>query len=153
MHNFEFTSLAKMTSGNPRKERHGEEGGELALDLDFAVETEAGVLNQMALGDEFDWQALYDQDGQVKNIGLKRLVFTREFEDHTMTLTVGDRQHTFEEVHLKKFSAEPVFGNRVNLKFQAQTHPNEDDVGPVLEGLVNGCEVSISGPIEEDGDE
>ncbi len=147
MMTFELESEGKMTSGNPRKERHGKEDGVLALDLDFACEVEAEILDQLALGDEFDWGSLYDKDGQVKNIGLKHIAFGREFEEHELLIEIGDRTFEFRDALIKKFRAEPIFGNRIMLKFQAQLHPDEADVGPVLEGLVNGCRVTV-GPGE-----
>lgn len=143
MLSFKLDTPAKMTSGNVRKERHGQDDGVLALDMDFEAEVSVENLAQMALGDELDWSFLYDQDGQVKNLGVKRLVFDREFEDHEISVGVSDRGFDFSEAHLKKFSAEPVFGNRIKLHFQAQVHPDEQEIGPVLEGLVNWCSVKV----------
>lgn len=148
---FELSTEAKMTSGNPRKEKHGSDDGALALDLDFACEVGCENLEQMALGDKYDWGHLYDKDGQVKNIGLKRVVFSREFEDHQISVRIGDRTFALAEVHLKKFAAEPVFGGQVKLTFQAQAHPPEGEIGPILEGLVNGCTLEISGPADDAG--
>lgn len=140
----ELDTEAKMTSCNPRKELHGKEDGVVAMDMDFETEIAVNILEQMALGDQLDWGCLYDQDGQVKNLGVKKLMFSREFEEHDLTVQVDDRQFDFREAHLKKFSAEPVFGNRVKFRFQAQVHPDETDIGPVLEGLVSGCHVNVS---------
>lgn len=143
---FELSTGAKMTSGNPRKEKHGKDDGALAVDLDFSCEVGCEVLEQLALGDSFDWGHLYDKDGQVKNIGLKRLVFSREFEDHRILIKIGDNDFVLDETHIKKFAAEPVFGGQVKLSFQAQSHPSEQEIGPILDGLVNGCKIDISCP-------
>jgi len=152
---------ADMTSGNPRKERHGQEDGALALDLDFSCEVLSDVLNQLSLGDEVDYDnLLYDEDGQVKNTGIKRLVFARELEDHDLELKISKRKFDFTEVTVKKISAEPIFGTRVKLSFQAQLHPDDKQIGPVLEGLVHGCKLTIGpgdplpeGEEEEEGQE
>lgn len=134
----EFQQSAKMTSGNTRGERHGTDGeGELALDLDFTTEVGSDVLEQLAVGETVDYRKwFWDKDGQVRNLGLKRITFDRVMEDQVLYLNIGEEKFVFDEVTVKKISAEIVFGFRIKLSLQCQTHPKEDVLGPVLQGLV-----------------
>jgi hypothetical protein len=134
----EFQHTGKMTSGNPRGERHGKDGeGELAVDLDFSAEVPASVLKQLAIGEKVNYETfLWDKDGQVRNLGIKRIQFDRIIEDQVLYLTIEDEKHILDEVTVKKVQAEPVFGHRVKLTFQCQAHPKSEDAGPILQGLV-----------------
>jgi hypothetical protein len=128
---------ATVVSINPRGEHHGDEKA-LGVDIDLRLETDGAVLGQFALGPAPEWRSiLWDDTGEVRNIGLKPLRFDRRFEDHTVEIGVARRVRKFKDsATITKIVARPAFGFSVELSLQIQIHPALAEMEFISEGII-----------------
>lgn len=140
---------AEMSKINARTENHGADK-KVAMDLNFKIQVPVATLDMLSIGDKNDYESLFfDKDGQVKNTGLKKVIFEREFENHYLhisfsTMKTAKEAHRFLADRVCKFSAEPKQGKIIELKFQVQLHPfEESDIGHLIKGLEKQCYIRI----------
>jgi len=143
---FETEMNAEVTKYNPRKELHGDEGV-MAGDINITANLPVSVLSLIAV-DEFDFEAvLYNDNEELKQLCFNRLDFFREFDDMRLELTLDEDTDPIimNNVKIKKLSAELLPGKRVDLSFQAQMHPNEEESGELHVSMLKaGVRVSVS---------
>lgn len=129
--NIEKTSGA-IKSINQRAEKHGDEK-KIAIDVDILTEVPANYLQQLSIGDDsIDYEKLFfDDNKNIKTLGMKSISFDREFKDHTAVVGLDDLQEntvTLIDIKVKKFSASFVYGNRIALSFQFQAMPDDEQL-------------------------
>lgn len=123
---------AQITSKNDRAEMHGDQK-KIRVDVDFKATVEVALLEKLAEGDDrAKYESmLFDEKGQVKTLGLKKLMFDREYKEHTALIKLKDlreQEITLNEVTVKKFAAEPAFGKNAVFSFQVQCTPNDEEL-------------------------
>ena len=150
-------SGAKITSKNDRKEKHGDEQ-KIGVDIDISAVVPIEELEKLAIGkDKANYASMFfDDDGQVKTLGIKKLTFDREYPQHEAIIKVNNLSEpeiTIYDVTIKKFAAELVFGKNALLSFQIQSHPDDEQIIFLTHALIkNDISVEIISPdIEVEG--
>lgn len=148
--NLETTSCT-VRGVNNRVEKHGEEERVIGMDVDVSVQVPVEILAAMELDDVdparwVDW--LYDDEGVPRELGLKPLQFTREFEGHRVVFRYRrsgkQTERKLTDAKIKKFKAEPVFKHSLTLSFQVQLHPQAPDtMGWLVEMMVHEASIEI----------
>ena len=138
-------------------ELHGDER-KLRVDVDMKTQVPAETLAKLAIvkKDAPDYQhMLFSDDGKPKATGQKGIDFEPEFEDHILSVHLtGDRAHAYGVKRLKKFKAKPAANGLVDLSFQAQIYPDNQECLWELAGLLKyDNEISISKPAQKDIEE
>lgn len=134
---------AVLSNWNPRIEKHGEDH-EFASDLTFTVSVPGSVLNDLSFPDA-PWNALiWDKDDNVRDIGITEFKFDTRYLNHKFIMTVGsDDEFAFSDATIRKISATPKAGKRVELKFQAQIHPEDSTLKEIKAALKRDSAVSV----------
>lgn len=149
---------AILSNWNPRTEHKGDDL-DLASDLTFTVSVPASVLNDLTSGD-IDWLSLlWDAEENCRDIGVTSLAFDVKFINHKFILIGSRKELAFTEATIRKIVATPKAGKRVELKFQAQIHPEDDQLKEIAIAL-KGDKISVkievlksSGAVREGGDD
>lgn len=148
---------AVITNLNPRPEKHGKTEKALAYDINFKiVEVDCEVLQQLSVDEKMDYQGFfYDDKGAVKASGIGKLVFGREYEEHYIRidfeLAVTEKFIRFKPNKIRNFVAEPTFGKKMNLTFQAQLNPSDEDLVFLNHALTKDkVLLTIEGPSQQD---
>lgn len=128
---------ASITNVNLRREKHGDDRV-VAVDLSIVLEVSPEVLDQLAMnGDEAFEKILYSENGNLKQSTLDQLAFSSEFEKHIVVINNSlDEKHAkeFDDAKLCKFKATPKNGHIIDLSFQIQLHPSDDQVHWLTDG-------------------
>lgn len=156
---FEITDrTAKITSFNPRAEKHGKDV-QPAADLDFACLLPSFVLSMFSkeLPEHFFWKDPNAMQGDLADAGHpapnKRFGNLLEYPQKLNYEMIGaeiiigygiggDSDISITDCKIKNFKVEPQEGGTVALSFQAQFHQDEE-IGGRLSVMV-GQEVQIS---------
>jgi hypothetical protein len=121
-----------ITSKGDKAELHGNDRV-VRIDVDFKGLVDIDVLEKFATGEDRANYAkmLFDDKDQFKTLGLKKLVYERDYEGHNVTIKLNDLQENkieLTDVSVKKFVAEPTFGKMSGLTFQIQCHPGDEQL-------------------------
>ena len=150
----------KVSSFNPRAEKHGEENVP-AGDITFETRVHSSVLDQFdpsyrkflfrkadASGDQ---QPLLEGDTliAVAKPKLGPLKLNEEFPGYTLKIESGlelSKPLVLSDVELSNFRIEPMEGGSVSLKFNATAHPDADDAGLLCQVIQNTVEITLEPP-------
>lgn len=125
-------SSGEIKSINQRAEKHGNEK-KIAVDIDILTEVHIEFIKQMSIGDvDCNYEDMfYDEKGNVKTLGLKKIEFDREYKNHTAVITLDDLNNSnikLTDIKIKKFFVIPVYGKRISLSLQIQCMPSDDEL-------------------------
>lgn len=146
-----------LTNLNIRRERHGEEERVVGVDLNIAMDTTAVVLDKLQHNMPITYQKLlYDKEGNRRFTGFSAIKFETEFEKHIVKLnySVDDaNEKEFQGVNLGKFNAEIKSGNLVELKFQLQLNPTDEQTHWLTDGYhIELWEIEVLGAMQSEMD-
>jgi hypothetical protein len=123
-------TVAVITNVNQRLEKKGPDGKDVGFDIDIDAVVPIDVLNDLAVDCHIDYKGIfYNDEGNLKQSGVDKLVFDRVYEEHRFKLSmdnISEDCEIFPEVTIKKFSAVPDAEKMVKLHFQVQCHPSDD---------------------------
>lgn len=121
----------KTTSVNVGAENRGKGAKakkEVRIDVDVEGIVHADILEELSISDTFDYEdELFDTDGKPKNLGIAKLPYDREYNDHIITISADDKgevqaqEYNTKKIH--KFSAELQPGRQAKLHMQIQIYP------------------------------
>lgn len=153
--------IAKITSLNPRAEKHGEDNVP-ACDIGFEVNAHSRVLDLFdpsyrpflfrrsdAPGDQ---PSLIDGD-QLTALAkptLKPLRLDEDFPGYTLRIGSGldfGEDLVLADANLSGFVIEAVEGGSVKLKFSASAHPTADQCGELYEQIQNMVDLTVEPPL------
>ena len=79
---------AHLSGVNPRAELHGDER-KPAMDLNLEIKMSVDELKLLAIDDDAPnyREQFYDEKGQIKGHRVKKLIFDREFENHSIGIS------------------------------------------------------------------
>jgi len=129
----------KATNVNLRREKHGDDRV-VAIDVNFVLEVSPAILDQLSANTEEKFEKiLYSENGNLKQSTLDGMNFNTEFDNHVVILNSSiDENYAkeFDDAKLCKFKASPRNGHIIDLSFQVQLHPSEEQIHWLTDGYV-----------------
>lgn len=130
---------------NPRREKAGEDDGDLACDIKLSAELTADAVSGFFSTDSARARLLDDlwtSDGELATTDLDKFYLTTHIKGGKATIKseMGTPEH-FEGVDLNKITLKPKASRMVEVSMRLQVHPTCEQMGRLAELL--GCEVMI----------
>lgn len=155
---------AKITSLNPRAERHGDDNVP-ACDIGFELNAHSSVLDYFdpsyrpflfrSPDRENDQPSLVPGENMtaLAKPNLKPLKLDEDFPGYTLRIGNGldavGKGMVLKAVNLPSFNIEAIDGGSVKLKFSAACHPNADECGALYERIQDVVELTLEAPKAE----
>jgi hypothetical protein len=151
---------AKITSLNPRAEKHGEDNVP-ACDIGFELNAHSSVLDYFdptyrpflfrSPDRENDQPSLVPGENMTSlaKPNLKPLSLDESFPGYTLRIGSGlelGRDLVLTGVNLSGFKIEAIDGGSVKLKFSAACHPDADECGALYEQIQDLVDLSLEPP-------
>jgi len=159
--NLEINEMTmEVTNINTGVENHRDETV-LATDISLSANLPVDALSKFSDTDK-DWakvwkSLLWNNKGEITGHCLSHIEFQHEFTDHTVRIQDEDSNTMeFASARVRKFTAAPLPGYRINLKFQVRVHPDKRENGELTALQKEDTAVEIIGSpqgdlLQEDG--